>query len=196
MPWLALKQSYLKNIAEHHNRLEYTSMQHITRHSLMLTEQKGDKMAENIIATWRTPGIFKADAQKVCNELRDLCEDISGAKPRQIVDRAAMDESSELHKCFTWDNDEAADKWRLHQAVQLTSELIFKREVREDGTVPPPVRIFNKTDSAGGYKIPERTFNVQSEYEALLQRALAELHAFKIKYAALKELDYILELID
>lgn len=151
-------------------------------------------MAENIIATYRVKGLFKGDPQKVYEEIKEICEDIGEAKPRQIVDKAE-DETTELHKCFTWDNDEAADKWRLHQAVMLTSNLVFKREVREDGTVPPPVRILNKTDN-GGYKIPERVFKVQEEYEALLQRAMAELHAFKVKYAALHELDYILELID
>jgi hypothetical protein len=154
---------------------------------------KGDKqMAENIVATWRTPGLFKADAQKVCNELREIGEEFT---PEEIVE-AAEDESKELHKCFEWDDKKAAYCYRLNQARILTSQIVFKREVVEDNMKPVPVRVFNKTDSSGGYKIPERTFKVQSEYEALLQRALAELHAFKVKYAALKELDYILELID
>ena len=157
----------------------------------MLTEKKGVTMKENIIATWRTPGIFKADAQKVCNELREIGEEFT---PADIVE-AAEDEDKELHKCFEWDDTKAAHLYRIKQAVMLTSQLIFKKEVVED-RCPAPVRVFNKTDGGGGYKIPERTFKVQEEYEALLQRALAELHAFKIKYAALKELDYILELID
>ena len=149
-------------------------------------------MAENIVATWRTPGLFKADAQKVCNELREIGEEFT---PEEIVE-AAEDESKELHKCFEWDDKKAAYGYRLNQARILTSQIIFKREVVEDNVKPVPVRVFNKTDSSGGYKIPERTFKVQSEYEALLQRALAELHAFKVKYAALQELSYILELID
>lgn len=149
-------------------------------------------MAENIVATWRTPGLFKADAQKVCNELREIGEEFT---PEEIVE-AAEDESKELHKCFEWDDKKAAYGYRLNQARILTSQIVFKREVVEDNMKPVPVRVFNKTDSSGGYKIPERTFKVQSEYEALLQRALAELHAFKVKYAALQELSYILELID
>lgn len=159
----------------------------------MLTGKRG-KMAENIIAEWRVPGLVKADPQRVYEELRDLCNDIGEAKPDQIVERA-KDKSTELHKCFTWNNTIAAEKWRLHEAVQLTSNLVFRREVTEDGTKPPAVRILNRTDN-GGYKVPERVFKVQSEYEALLQRALAELHSFKLKYAALNELDYILQLID
>lgn len=149
-------------------------------------------MAENIIATWRIPGVFKADAQKVCNELMEIGEEFT---PEEIVE-AAKDSGKELHKCFEWNDQRAAHNYRLYQARVLTSQLIFKREINDDNPSSAPVRVFNKTDSNSGYKIPERTFKVQEEYEALLQRALAELHAFKIKYAALKELDYILELID
>lgn len=146
---------------------------------------------ENIVATWRTPGIFKADAQKVCNELREIGEEFT---PEEIVE-AAEDETKELHKCFEWDNDKAANSYRLYQARILTSQIIFKRETVEDEPAPAPVRVFNKTDSSGGYKIPERTFKVQSEYEALLQRAYAELRVFKLKYQTLSELSEIFDLI-
>lgn len=151
-------------------------------------------MAENIIATFRVPGLYRADPQLIFEELKDLGEDVGEFKPEQIVERA-RDERTELHKCFDWNDTRAAEKWRLHQAVQLTSNLVFKREVKEDGSVPPPIRIINRTES-GGYALPEKTFKVHSEYEALLQRAWAELHVFKRKYSALKELDEILALID
>ena len=151
-------------------------------------------MAENIIATFRVPGLYKADPQLIFEELKDLGEDLGEFKPEQIVERA-RDERTELHKCFDWNDTRAAEKWRLHQAVQLTSNLVFKREVKEDGSVPPPIRIINRTES-GSYAMPEKVFRVATEYEALLKRALAELHAFKVKYAALKELDEILALID
>lgn len=152
--------------------------------------KKGETM-ENIVATWRTPGIFKADAQKVCDELREIGEEFT---PEEIVE-AAKDSTKELHKCFEWDNDKAANSYRLYQARILTSQIIFKRETVEDEPSPTPVRVFNKTDSSGGYKIPERTFKVQSEYESLLQRAYAELRAFKLKYQALSELSEIFDLI-
>lgn len=147
-------------------------------------------MKENIVAEWRTPGIFQADAQKVCDELRELGEEFT---PEDII-TAAENEETELHKCFEWDDTKAANKYRLYQARVLTSQLIFKKETSDEKPIAP-VRIYNRTDG-GGYKVPERTFKVQEEYEALLQRALAELRAFKLKYAALQELDYILRLID
>lgn len=147
---------------------------------------------QNIIATWRTPGIFKANAQAVCDELHQIGDEFT---PEDIVE-AAKDATKELHKCFEWDNDAAADKYRLHQARLITSNLVFRKETEEDEDEPVLVRVFNKTEQTGGYKPPERVFTQADEYEKLLQRATAELHQFKLKYSMLKELDYILSLIE
>lgn len=146
----------------------------------------------NIIATWRTPGIFKADPQKVCDELKTLGDEFT---PDEIVEKA-KDETAELHKCFEWDNDAAAEKYRLHQARMITSNLVFLKESDDEEEQPVLVRVYNKTEQTGGYKPPERVFTQADEYEKLLKRATAELHQFKIKYSMLKELDYILSLID
>lgn len=146
----------------------------------------------NIIATWRTPGIFKADPQKVCDELKVLGDEFT---PDEIVEKA-KDSTTELHKCFEWDNDAAAEKYRLHQARMLTSNLVFLKESDDEEEQPVLVRVYNKTEQTGGYKPPERVFTQADEYEKLLKRATAELHQFKVKYSMLKELDYILSLID
>ena len=146
----------------------------------------------NIVATWRTPGIFKADPQKVCDELKDLGDEFT---PDEIVEKA-KNSATELHKCFEWDNDVAAEKYRLHQARMITSNLVFLKESDAEEEQPVLVRVYNKTEQTGGYKPPERVFTQADEYEKLLKRATAELHQFKVKYSMLKELDYILSLID
>lgn len=146
----------------------------------------------NIVATWRTPGIFKADPQKVCDELKDLGDEFT---PDEIVEKA-KNSTTELHKCFEWDNDVAAEKYRLHQARMITSNLVFLKESDVEEEQPVLVRVYNKTEQTGGYKPPERVFTQADEYEKLLKRATAELHQFKVKYSMLKELDYILSLID
>lgn len=146
----------------------------------------------NIVATWRTPGIFKADPQKVCDELKDLGDEFT---PDEIVEKA-KNSTTELHKCFEWDNDVAAEKYRLHQARMITSNLVFLKESDVEEEQPVLVRVYNKTEQTGGYKPPDRVFTQADEYEKLLKRATAELHQFKVKYSMLKELDYILSLID
>lgn len=153
---------------------------------------KGGNKLQNIVATWRTPGIFNADPQTVCNELRQLGEEFS---PSDVVERA-KDETTELHKCFEWNDTKAAEKYRLHQARQITSNLVFRKLEDKEEATPILVRVFNKTEPAGGYKPPERVFTQSDEYDKLLRRAMAELKQFKVKYSMLKELDYILSLID
>lgn len=142
-----------------------------------------------ITHTWKMPGIFKADAQKVGEEISALGDEVT---PQQLVE-AAKDESTELHKCFDWDNDVAAEKWRLHQARQIFCFLVIREEEPEPESVP--VRVWHKNDD-GGYKHVERVFRQEDEYQKLLQAAYAELRAFKIKYARLQELSEILALID
>lgn len=143
-----------------------------------------------ITAEWSKIGkaFYNADAQKVAEEIESIGSDV---KPMQIVEKA-RDSSTELHKCFTWDNDEAAEKWRLHQARHITGCLVIRRTEEVENV--PEIRYFHKNDT-GGYKPAEYIFTHASEHEKLLQAAYADLQAFKRKYESLQELDYILSLI-
>ena len=76
-------------------------------------------MVETIIK-WSTGGIFKADASKCYEEIKKIGEEV---KPEQVLDKA-RDDSSELHKCFDWDDSSAAEKYRLHQARLVINHLI------------------------------------------------------------------------
>lgn len=141
------------------------------------------------VATWRS-GFFKADAQKVADEIGAIGEEVT---PAQILDKA-RDKNTELHKCFEWNDSVAAEKYRLHQARMIVCNLVFKNLEHEDDT--PKVRVFHRTDSNGGYKPLELIIKNPTEYEKLLARARVELRAFKAKYHALSELEEILDLID
>lgn len=144
-----------------------------------------------IIAEWSRigKGLYHADAQKVADEIMSIGDD---ATPHQIVEKAT-DKSTELHKCFTWDNAEAADKWRLHQARHIVTCLVIHQERKPQDMLE--IRVFYKNDD-GGYKPSAHIFTQADEHAKLLQTAYAELAAFKRKYAGLQELDYILHLIN
>ena len=145
------------------------------------------------VSTWTPFGssLYKGvDPQKVADEILGIGDE---ATPQQIVD-AARDESSELHKCFEWDNQIAAEKYRLQQARTIVCNLVIARP--EQGEEKPKLRVFYKTESSQGYKPSTFIFHVPDEYEKLLKQAYAELHAFKQKYNSLKELEEILALID
>ena len=145
-----------------------------------------------ITAVWRadTGSLYKGiDAQLVAEEIASLGESVT---PEQVVEMA-KDENSETHKCFTWNDTVAAEKWRRHEARQIFCNLIIKTEVVEEDKAP--VRVFYKNDTSG-YKQTEMIFRVEDEREKLVQFALRELQSIKRKYQTLNELSYIWDLIN
>ena len=144
------------------------------------------------IASWKIDGFYKADPTLVHNEIESIGETFTC---KQIVEKA-KDRNTELHKCFEWDNEIAADKYRLQQAGLIIRNLVITR-VEEEKEQKTPLRMFVSTgERTGAYKPVKSVVRIQSEYENLLERAYSELRAFKNKYSMLKELDEILALID
>lgn len=92
--------------------------------------------------------------EKIKNELKSIYEQEGNLTPEAVV-RKAEDPENPLHPCFTWDDSEAADKWRQEEARILirsfrveivTSERIFK--------VPMYVRNYEE-EPEQGYKLTE-----------------------------------------
>ncbi len=142
-----------------------------------------------IVTSWKVKGIFKADAQKVSEEIAEIGETV---EPSEIVEKA-RNESTELHKCFEWRDDIAAEKYRLHQARVMLGNLVFK--YKDEQVKQEPVRLMYKTAENEGYKSINLIMQKPDEYKALLDRAYSELRAFKNKFKMLQELKAIFDLI-
>lgn len=142
------------------------------------------------MVTWKIKGLYKADAEKVYSEITALGDSFS---PEQIVE-AAKDKASELHKCFTWDNRTAADKWRQHQARMLVTQLVVRAETTDNE--PVAVRVIASTSTRNEYKPVVKLIEVEQDYADLLARAVSELKAFQQKYKTITELREIFEAID
>lgn len=52
----------------------------------------------------------------------EICDQMESATPQQILEKA-RDESTELHKCFTWDDSIAAEKYRIQEARQIVCQF-------------------------------------------------------------------------
>lgn len=137
-------------------------------------------------AQWRIAGIYKADAQKVADEIGER-----KITPEEVLE-IARNENSELHKCFEWDDTVAAEKYRLMQARKVIIDLVYAPKKQGE----QHVRCFQITREARTYQ-PTKCFIVQQdEYQSLLNRAKKELESFKQRYKALTELESIFEEID
>lgn len=148
------------------------------------------KEGVEIKAEWKINGLYKADAQKVAEELESLGDSYTLS---DVVERA-KDISSEMHDVFEWDDSIAGMKYREVQASKMIQALIVKVENKK---VSEPVRYFVSTGNRDKSYTPVRlVVRNEDAYKELLNRAYAELRAFKKKYSTLSELEEILSLID
>jgi len=136
-------------------------------------------------AKWRSGCIFKADAQKVYEEIGD-----NSITPEEVIE-IAKNKKSELHKCFEWDDKIAGQKFRLQQARQVLNNLVFIPVKKEE----QPVRIFSYTPETG-YKPTIQMVVNMDEYQSLLAQAKRELLAFERKYSTLSELQEVFDAIE
>lgn len=141
---------------------------------------------------WKMSNFFKADPEACYREIHEIGDEIS---PEQIVEKA-KDDSTELHKCFEWNNDAAAEKYRIVQARQIMRQLVVVKPQEENKPSPTPVRVFMMTDYQSSYKPLELILSKPDEHAALLHRAFAELTAFKNKYHMLSELSDVFDIIN
>lgn len=139
--------------------------------------------------SWKFDGLFKGDAEKCHAE----CETLEELTPENVLS-LAEDEETELHKCFIWDNDEAAHRYRLTQARQIIQSFVIKRD--ESEKTLPVIRAYQITTEKNVYQSTRLFLKNKDEYEALLLRAKRELKAFRERYKSLSELEEIFEAID
>ena len=137
---------------------------------------------------------FRGDPVIVSKEISSLGDEV---KPQQIVKYAEEHPDSELYKCFTWDDNRAAEKWRLHEARNIVLNLkVTYQDADEQPLTNEPVRLMLRTENTGGYKPTIKIVQNLSEREGMLRMAMAELQAFRKKYASLSELEKVFEAID
>lgn len=131
---------------------------------------------------------FKADAQKCYEEIGT-----DGISPERVLE-IAKGESTELHKCFEWDDTAAAEKFRLSQARQVIQYLVVVPVKKDEDE--PPQRIFQISSERNTYQPVKFFVQHADEHALLLKRAIAELNAFQQRYKNLAELESVFEAIE
>lgn len=134
---------------------------------------------------------YRGEAKKVYLEIESIGDDV---KPQQIVDYAKDNPGSELHKCFTWDNNIAADKWRLQEARNIVCNLVVNYAKADNKDFVPQkvdVRMMHRcsTDIDAGYKSLPKILVNKDLHAGLLAEAKSYLNRFKEKFAILSEVN-------
>ena len=144
-----------------------------------------------MVYQWKTAACIKADAQ-AAGEQFEMLERTVGLTAENVLEANRAD-STPLHNEFEWQDDIAAEKYRLHQAGNLIRFICIASETEQQ---PTPIRAFLKTETAQPYKSLNVIMQSADDYAAMLNRAKNELRAFADKYSTLSELDAVIDAIN
>tara|TARA_B100000579_G_scaffold438049_1_gene471448 strand:- start:22962 stop:23558 length:597 start_codon:yes stop_codon:yes gene_type:complete len=118
--------------------------------------------------------VRKEDAQEIGEILNSLAMENDGVIPHDVV-KAAKSPKSVLHKYFTWDDKEAADKQRLTEAGYIIrnmnmrvvyAQVVVDNNVKKQESREVTVRMLQSTknDANDGY-VYRSTFEVLGDPE-------------------------------
>lgn len=117
-------------------------------------------------------------------------------KPQDLVNEARA-KHSPLHKFFVWDDSEAAESYRRHQAGQYIGrcKVYYKDGRKERGYQKVKVKVQYNGDEKmeEGYVSTARVLSEEELRSQVIKSGLRELHRWKVKYSAYDEL---MELVD
>lgn len=133
---------------------------------------------------------FKASSRLRCDPQTagEMCEKLEAEgnlSARALLD-ANRSPDAPLHNAFTWDDGEAAEKWRENEAGHIIRCLVVTRE-----EVKEPIRQFVTVCRQGAeprYQSIETVISDSTASNALLELALADLVAYSNKYKVLRHL--------
>lgn len=149
-------------------------------------------MNSQMVYKWIIP-VYPVDAQIAGTELEKITEKRGSLKPSYVVEES-MDENATLHKCFEWDDEKAADKYRQHQAQDLIRNIAV---VKIDQVEPArPIRAFISFKKDNEFVSIVNVMNNSDLFENLIESAMKELENFRRKYATLEFLSELMSGID
>jgi hypothetical protein len=135
-------------------------------------------------------------SRAVGEELERLAQKVKGCISPADVLEFAKNKNTALHQCFTWDDSEAANRWRLEEAAYL---LRFHVTVLPGSNKETRCFVSLTTDRGeedGSFRLLSRVMK-HSEFRAqLLEDAFGEMRTFRRKYSALTELAKVFEAMD
>jgi len=147
-----------------------------------------------MIYEWKKDSRFPIGAQIAAERLHTIRIANGELTPRVVVDDAANPRSP-LHPCFEWNDDKAADNYRLWQARKLMGSIVVAEYA--DAPVDTETRAFVHVTLEEPQYVPiEVAMTSVDMREEILDRAKREIRIWKQRYAAYEEFANLVAAID
>ena len=147
-----------------------------------------------MVYKWRTGSQIKGNAQVSGELFEQLSQTKEGLTAETLLNANKL-KNAPLHNDYEWNNQKAANEWRLHQSRHFLNSLIVVM-VNDETSEELHTRAVHITTEAHKYEPITTIIKEENKYAVLLENALAELNSFKRKYEVLKELKPVFEAID
>lgn len=132
---------------------------------------------------------------RIAKELDRIRRKGAGIVTAEAVVEYARDPKTALHSQFTWDDTEAARRWRLEQAGRIIRLQV--RVVSEDvAPMRALVSLSSDRKAGGGYREIAAVLNDPEMAKELLSDALSEFNSMRRKYGKLKQLAGVWAAVD
>jgi hypothetical protein len=138
--------------------------------------------------------IVKVPAQKVGERLERIRAANNGDLTKEAVVEDARSTKSPLHKIFEWDNDVAAEKFRLEQARFLIKSISVV--VSEEQTAPVRAFVNVRGSNTSAYTSMSDAMSDPQLRALVLDRARRELEDWRARYRHLEEFADIIDMIN
>ena len=139
---------------------------------------------------------FGVKADVVGAVFEELEEQYGGVTPENFLNASRL-EDSPTHKLFEWNNEKAAENYRLHQSRTVINNIRIEMIVEDRKfKVPAYVNVSSKNDGSAKYQYTPRVFEAVETRDIVLERAKRELEMFRIKYEKFEELANVITAIN
>lgn len=148
---------------------------------------------------WKIKGIFNANPQRTGEFIARIEEEYGAIHPKLLVEKSRS-RRAPTHNCFTWDDTEAAEKFREGQARTLLKNITVK--IISTTEEEKPETAFYSVKQVPGYVREDKGKVYISIAKAkedtdymieILMDALKDMISFQKRYAEIEELTEILE---
>jgi hypothetical protein len=134
-------------------------------------------------------------------ELERIAQDGAVTPPKVI--EAARPDDAVLHPCFTWEDSDAAEQWRLWEARHLLGSITVRyiENENEDRMARAFVNVYmpvkeGEEEPARMYVQTAQALGDEALRRQVLEGALREIRGWRKRYAIYKEFAGILTAID
>lgn len=152
--------------------------------------------------SWKAGVQFPVEAEVAADTIRDLQKTLGkdSITAKELLD-ASRDDEAPLHSCFEWDDNIAAEQYRVYQARHIINGIEI--EYVKDNTPTELARsryFINVVKVApkvqGQFATIDTVFSNADYRKQVLNNALTELRSFQRKYNVYNELASVFKSID